>query len=112
MLHLSSPLGMLFYSLLGMLCLGPRRPQPSHPLARAGHWRALASGLQAVYRTYGDPEAVLELCAGPALPAAARLEPNAVNVRFLAASINPADINQIQGRARPLRAGGGWRGGR
>eukprot|EP00736_Rhodelphis_marinus_P004499 Rmarinus@m.1149 len=53
-----------------------------------------SSGLAAVYSKYGNPPSVLELTKVPVV------EPKQgeVRVKMLAASINPADINTVQGK--------------
>lgn len=54
----------------------------------------LAGNRAIVYNTNGDPPRVLSAFSFPELPPP---PPNTVNIRFLLAPINPADINVIEG---------------
>jgi trans-2-enoyl-CoA reductase len=54
----------------------------------------LAGNRAIVYNTNGDPARVLSALSFPELPPP---PPNTVNIRFLLAPINPADINVIEG---------------
>lgn len=54
----------------------------------------LAGNRAIVYNTNGDPARVLSAFSFPELPPP---PPNTVNIRFLLAPINPADINVIEG---------------
>ena len=67
------------------------------------------SALAAVYRSHGVPSTVVALEALPLPP----LGPGDVLVRMLAAPVNPADLNQVEGRypaLPPLPAVGGGEG--
>eukprot|EP00045_Choanoeca_perplexa_P017397 m.252118 g.252118 ORF g.252118 m.252118 type:complete len:357 (+) comp17526_c0_seq3:6057-7127(+) len=87
--------------------------------ARAALWRTAHIGRRClhtrlVYQQHGDPSAVLtlETVDNPLTPPSQLLW-DQVNIQFLASSINPADMNQIQGvypRSPPLPAVGGNEG--
>jgi trans-2-enoyl-CoA reductase len=71
---------------------------------------AAEGGQAAVYRQHGEPSAVLRV---EPLPPPPPLGPGEVLVRWLAAPVNPSDINQIQGTYKllpPLPAVGGNEG--
>ena len=84
-----------------MLC---RRCVSRRGLSTAAH------GLAAVYHSHGDPSAVLRV---EPLPPPPPLGGGEVLVRWLAAPVNPSDINQVQGSYKllpPLPAVGGNEG--
>uniref|UniRef100_A0A915CBF3 Enoyl-[acyl-carrier-protein] reductase, mitochondrial n=1 Tax=Parascaris univalens TaxID=6257 RepID=A0A915CBF3_PARUN len=72
--------------------------------------RRCLTSKQLMYEKYGDPLKVLEL---KTVEVPERLEVNEIRVKWLAAPINPADINQVQGVypiKPPLPAVGGSEG--
>lgn len=74
-----------------------------HQLARGGNIRTLSSSSRSmaspasalVFPQHGEPEAVLQL---QAQPPPTKCQQGQVLVQFLAAPINPSDVNTIQGR--------------
>ena len=89
---------------LRLACVAARRAASSSSAAAPPR-----SALAAVYRSHGVPSNVVALEALP-LPA---LGPGDVLVRMLAAPVNPADLNQVEGRyptLPPLPAVGGGEG--
>jgi len=61
---------------------------------------ALCSPKSLIYATHGDPTKVLQRVDSPVIPS--HLKDNEVLIRMLAAPVNPADINMIQGIYRLL----------
>ncbi|KAI1726711.1 zinc-binding dehydrogenase domain-containing protein [Ditylenchus destructor] len=64
-------------------------------LPSSTHSRAFISTKRLVYKEYGDPLQIMKIETHEVDPIS--IQPNEVFVRWIAAPINPADINQLQG---------------